>query len=145
MASANSNTERKMNNTGSIHRTLSLALAFTGGLIASNIAVAQNSTEEVIIRAPLERTEVTSSPGSIVKTEIVELSRYVRFSDLDLTRPEDVAELDSRIEDIAEDSCQKLSDMFPLDRSNRAEMNRCVRKAIASATERKEYAIAVGH
>ena len=134
-----------MNNTGSIHRTLSLALAFTGGFIVSNIAVAQDITEEIIVRAPMERTEVRGSVGSLVKTEIIELNRYVSFTDLDLTKPADVAELDSRIADIAKDSCQKLSDMFPLDRSERAEMNLCVRKAIASATKRKENAIAVGY
>jgi len=134
-----------MKNITATHRTLSLALALTGVFIVTNLAVAQNTTEEVIVRAPIERVNVKSVPGSVAKVEIIELNRYVSFADLDLSKPADVAMLDTRIAAVANESCQKLSDMFPLDRSDPNEMNRCVKKAIASAGNRKDRVIAAAH
>jgi len=134
-----------MNNSISLHRTLSLALAFAGVFIASNLAVAQVTTEEIVVRAPIERSVVKSSPGSVAKSEIIELNRYVSITDLDLTNVEDLAELDTRIVAVAKESCQNLSDMFPLERSDPLEMNRCVKKAVSGAEKRKQRAIAAGH
>jgi len=131
-----------MNTITSTHRTLSLALAFTGVFLVTNMAVAQPVTEEVIVRAPIERVKVKSVPGSGTKVEIIELNRYVSFDDLDLSRHADVITLDARIAAVAKESCQNLSDMFPLDRSDPLELNRCVKKAIASAGERREILIA---
>lgn len=134
-----------MNKSISTHRTLTLVFALTGAFMASNMAVAQEVNEEVIVRAPIERAEVKSSVGSVVKTETIELNRYVSFADLDLNNPADVAVLDARIAATAKESCQKLSDMFPLDRSDPSELNRCAKKAIASAGKRKEKAIFSAH
>ena len=134
-----------MNKSISIYRTLSLALAFTVALIASNLAVAQQDTEEVIVRAPIERVKDTRTVGSVATTEIIELNRYVSYSDLDLTKVADVATLDERITATAKESCKKLSNMFPLDRSDPAEMGRCVKKAVSGAGTRKAKAIAAAH
>jgi UrcA family protein len=131
-----------MNKSISIYRTLSLALAFTVVLIASNLAVAQQDVEEVIVSAPIERVKDTHTIGSIATTEVIELNRYVSYSDLDLTKVADVATLDERIAGTAKESCQALSDMFPLDRSDPAEMGRCVKKAVSGTKKRKNKAIA---
>jgi len=127
------------------HRTIPLAIAVTGCLIGANLAIAQEVTEEIIVRAPIERTQVKTVNGSFAKTEIIELNRFVNISDLDLTKHADVIELDGRIEAMAKESCQKLSDMFPLDRSEPAEMGRCKKHAIASAEKQKKQAIAAAH
>lgn len=133
-----------MNITIPIHRTISLALAVTGLFIAANLAADQQETEEIVVKAPFERIKVRSAPGSSLDAEIIELKRQVNIADLDLTKPADVKELDARINAIAKESCQKLSDMFPMDHSDPVEMNRCVKSAIASANKQKELAIAAG-
>ena len=130
-----------MNITTSTHRTLSLAFAITGLFIFSNTAVAQQTTEEVVVSATVERAEVQNAYGMFVKTEITELESQVSIVDLDLSRQADVNKLDTRIADIAKESCQKLSDMFPLDRSDRKEMGHCVSTAIASTNEQVERAV----
>ena len=124
------------------HRTIPLVLAFTGFFIAADLAVAQDVTEEIIVRSPVERTEARIPIGSSVTTQTIELNRHVNFVDLDLTKYEDVKELDTRIIAIAKESCEKLSEMFPLDRSDLTEINSCMKKAIASASKQKERAIA---
>ena len=134
-----------MNTTIPTKRTLSLALAVTGLFFGANLAVAQDVTEEIVIRAPIERIDVRSTSASVGKAEIIELKRLVSIADLDLTKYADVNELDSRIDTVAKESCQQLSDMFPLDRSDPADMIRCKKKAIASAKKQKDSAIAAAH
>ena len=124
------------------HLTISLVLAFTGFFIAADLAVAQQLTEEIVVRAPIERSEARIPIGSSVNTQTVNLNRYVSFADLDLTDNADVNKLETRIDAIAKESCKELSDMFPLDRSDMMEMSRCLKNAIASANEQKEMAIA---
>ena len=124
------------------YRTISVVLAFTGFFIAADLVVAQDVTEEIIVRSPIERNAERIPIGSSVTTETIELNRYVSFADLDLAKYEDVEKLDTRINAIAKESCQKLSEMFPLDRSDLTEINRCMKKAIASANRQKEMAIA---
>ena len=128
-----------------------LAFATTVLVINSDLAVARQAgdeIEEIIVRAPLsiERHEVKGvSSSATVKTEIVELKRLVSFADLDLSRDEDVNELEKRIEVVAKDSCKKLSEMFPLDRSDIVELQRCTKHAIESTLEQNELAIIATH
>lgn len=127
------------------HRPMSLALVVTGACFAASLAVAQEVIEKIIIRAPYERIKVQSSTSSQFKTEIMELKRLVNIEDLDLTKYADVTELNSRIESVAKESCQKLSDMSPMNRSDPAEMHRCKINAIASAKKQTEQAIAAAN
>ena len=73
-----------MKNTIPTHRTISLALAVTGLFFAANLAADEQVTEEIIIKAPFERIEVRSVPGSSLNAEIIELQRRVSIADLDL-------------------------------------------------------------
>jgi len=139
------NMEHIMKNTHPKHLTISLVLAFTGFFIAADLAVAQQLTEEIVVRAPIERSEARIPIGSSVITQTVNLNQNVSFADLDLTDNADVNKLETRIDAIAKESCQELSDMFPLDRSDMIEMNRCMKNAIASANEQKEMAIAAAN
>ncbi len=132
-----------MKNTIPTHRTMTLALAVTGLFFAANLTADQQVTEEIIVKAPFERIAVKSVPGS--KAEIVELQRRLSIADLDLSKYADVNELDSRIGAIAKESCQKLSDMFPVDRSDPTEMLLCTKSAITSANDQKEMAIAAAN
>jgi UrcA family protein len=134
-----------MNQFNTTYRTLSMALAFAGLFTATSLAVAQNVTEEIIVRAPAERVMDVSPVGSPVKIKDIEINRYVSITDLDLSNSEDVIELDVRIEAVAKESCQNLSDMFPLNPPNATQMSSCIKKAVASARKQKELAITVGH
>jgi UrcA family protein len=137
--------EHNMNQINTIYRTLSMALAFAGLFTVTNLAVAQQVTEEIIVRAPAERIVDVSPVGSPVKVKDIEINRYVSITDLDLSSSEDVKELDERIETVAKESCQKLSDMFLLNPPNVTEMSSCIKKAVASARKQRELAITVGH
>lgn len=135
-----------MKNTFPAHCTMFLALVATGPLIAADLAVAQQASEEIeeiIVRTPIEHHEFGRAVG--VKTEIIELKRRVSFADLVLTKHADVIELDTRIEATAKESCEKLSNMFPLNRKGSAEMRRCTKNAIANAEKQKKLAIAAVH
>ena len=136
--------ERIMSNTKRKNLNISLVLAFAGLFVAADLAVAQQVTEEIIVRAPIERAEARIPIGSSVNTKTIELNRYVSIADLDLTSNEDVEKFDARISAIAKESCEKLSEMFPLDRSDLTEVNRCMEKAIANANKQKEKLIIAG-
>lgn len=121
----------------------------TAGLIMSfGLAAAppaNDEMEEVIVRAPMNiaRYQVkTDSFSAAAKTEIVELRRAVSVADLDLSSENDLKVLEQRIESVAKDSCKRLSDMFPFDRSDQQELIRCTNEAIESAMEDKERLMA---
>lgn len=128
--------------------TTGISVLATGLVMSFGVAAtppASNAMEEVIVRAPMtvERYEAkTNSFSATIKAEIVELKRPVSAADLDLSKAEDIMVLEQRIEAVAMDSCKKLSDMFPLDRSDRRELNRCTRDAIESAMADKQRLIA---
>jgi UrcA family protein len=138
------NMESIMKNAVTKHLTTSLIIAVTGLFITADLAAAQQLTEEIVVRTKIERNDTTTRLGGGAATEVIELNRYVSFADLDLGNQADEDKLDARIEAVANESCKKLSEMFPLDRSDMIEMDLCVKRAIAGANELKEIAIAAG-
>lgn len=102
---------------------------------------AEEAIEEIVVQAPVERRQRkwTKSGGWI---EVIELSRRVSFTDLDLSKYADVTELETRIETTAKGTCEQLAEMFPLDKSDRDEVRRCTQKAIKGADEQLQAAIA---
>jgi len=124
--------EHNMNQFISKHRRLSLVLVFTSFLTATNLAVAQQITEEVIVSAQTERVVDISPVGSPLKVQNIEINRHVSISDLDLSNSVDAEEFVARITAIAEESCQELSKMFPHNPSKPMEISKCVKRAVAS-------------
>lgn len=113
-------------------------------LVAPVLAEDKNAElEEIIVQAPInvQRSELHSASDPMVKTELVELSRQVYIGDLDLSKYADVKVLESRIEQVAQDSCGKLNEMFPLSNRHNKDSKRCVELAIRSAMAEKEAAI----
>lgn len=133
-----------MKNTIPTRLTTSLIIAVSGLFLAADLAVAQEFTEEVVVRTKIDRSGTKSSLGAGATTEIIELNRYVSFADLDLGKKADVDKLDARIEAIAKESCQKLSEMFPLNRSDMMEIDLCVKRAVTSVNKPKEIALETG-
>lgn len=121
------------------------ALVATGIMIKTDPAMAQQTNREadevVVVEAPIKRQTVGRSAATGAKTEIIELSRQVNFSDLDLSKHADVIELEKRIEATAKEACMKLDEMFPLAASDPGDRWRCTRQAVASAEEQFQGAI----
>ena len=125
-----------------------LALAATGLVTKTEPAMAQQAAEqieEIIVQAPFVRREVGKSGTSGAKIEVVELRRRVSYADLDLSMEADVTELETRIETIAKEACDQLSEMFPLSKMDRVEKGRCIKGAIADTEVQVEAAIAAAN
>jgi len=136
-----------MNKTCLVCGTAFLALAGIGFVIPAGPAIAQQSnvkTEEfIVVGAPIERSRVVGRSATTgADIEEIELKRQVSYADLDLSMHADVMTLQTRIEDTAKESCKELSDMFPLNPSNSSEIATCTRKAVDSANEQLQAAIA---
>ena len=122
--------------------TAILALAATGLVFKTGPAVAQQANEvmeEIVVEAPISARQVGRSSTTGARIELIELKRRVSYADLDLSKHADVIELETRVETIAKESCEKLSAMYPLDSAT--EGRRCVKKAINSAEEQVQAAI----
>jgi UrcA family protein len=93
-------------------------------------AVAQQANEEMeevaVIRAPIEhRYEGRTIRAPIL---VIELKQRVSYADLDLSERADVTTLETRIETIARESCEELSNMPPF--GDRMEGRRCMKRAV---------------
>jgi UrcA family protein len=123
-----------------------LALSATALVFKTDPAIAQQAAEEVIeeivVEAPIVRHQVgRTSIG--VKIEVIELKRRVSYADLDLVKYADVNELKARIKTTAKESCEKLSDMFPLAEPTGGKgIRSCTDKAVAGTEEQVQAAIA---
>jgi len=96
----------------------------------SPLAAAQQANEEMeevaVITAPIEhRYEGRTMRGPIL---VIELKRRVSYADLDLSELADVTTLVTRIEAIARESCEDLSNMIPF--GDRMESRRCMKRAV---------------
>ncbi len=122
------------------------ALAATGLVINADPAIAQQADEEVIeeivVTAPPVRRQFKRRRGG-GWDEVVELRRRVSFADLDLSKHQDITELETRIETTAREACEKLQEMFPLSiPPGRAGVRRCRKTAERSAEDQLQAAIA---
>jgi UrcA family protein len=126
-----------------IKAMLATACVFIFAIAPASASDAKKEVEEIIVQAPMgvERKSLHSAADPTVKVEMVELTRKVYIGDLDLSKHADVKELESRIELMAQDSCKKLSSMFPLGENRGRDARRCVDRAIKSAMAEKEAAI----
>jgi UrcA family protein len=122
-----------------------LAFAATGLATKADTAIAQQVTEEmeeIVIEGPVVR-RLVGGPASVgAKTEVVELERRVSYADLDLSKKEDLAELETRIETTAKETCEKLSDMFPADQWDRHQIQRCTKQVVGNTEEQVLAAVA---
>ncbi len=117
---------------------LSLTWPIDGTVTAQQVA--GEMEEVVVIEAPIVRkwTERGRYGG---KVEVIELRRRVSYADLDLAKHADVTTLETRIEDTAKESCETLSDMFPLDPMDKTELRSCTKKAVNGTKEQVKAAI----
>ena len=123
----------------STHLFLFSAGALAGLAAASNCAIAQEQQlAQITVTAPREVHKVVGKSTAGVPIESISLSYDVTFSDLDLTKPAGVSELDRRIDTMAKAACTDLDKLYPRKPSDQ----HCVARAIASAADQKKQAIA---
>ena len=97
--------------------------------------------EKITVQGPYTvRTEKTKrSLGGHMPEVTISVSQNVGYTDLDLSKPEDVAKLRDRVNVAAKDSCRELDTRFPRDvyvpvgESSRKD---CVRNATGQALAR---------
>lgn len=92
------------------------------------------TTEEIILRAPdvVRRPLPRSGPGAptgLMNPEVFSLTRAVNYSDLDLSRPADIREMERRIGSTARDICQELARRLRQSGDYVSPANDCIRKA----------------
>ena len=98
--------------------------------------------EIVVVEAPIKVSHQRRADDPVMRTETVELSREVSFSDLDLTKHADVQTLRDRVRETARQSCETLKDLFPMPPTGPSEVDKCVERALQDAEDGIEAAIA---
>src|SRR5687768_9010154 len=110
------------NSTTSHLMLAALGASLCGFVSASSSAVAQGvsppseASEEVIVRAPYvvrrEPLARAGAPSNFSNPELISLSRGVSYADLDLSKAQGVAELETRVRTTARDVCQELNSRY---------------------------------
>jgi UrcA family protein len=119
-----------------------LALATSGLFLMSNSAIAQETNdemEEIVVRAPVVHREAETLPNGM-KVDVVQVLARISYADLDLTRYKDVMTLETRIKSRANESCEQLAGIFPLDMDMRA-IQRCASESVADTRKQMKVAI----
>lgn len=109
------------------------------GLCAASAQQSGQKIEEITVTAPWSVGKEVVNQTPTGKDELVSLTRYVYYGDLDLAKHADVMALEKRVSDIAKESCDQLAKMYPLSGQNPPN---CVEKAAASAKPQMDKLIA---
>jgi UrcA family protein len=103
---------------------------------STDSAMAQSiePVEEVTVFAPFVVTRTVERRPKSIPTATINMSRGVNFHDLDLTSDTDVATLETRVRQAADDICRELARRFPRGRFARANADRdCAKNASDAA------------
>ena len=95
-----------------------------------------SDVESVIVHPyyqDIEKRQMTGRFNGEINPTAYSLSRAVDFSDLDLSRSPDRAELRIRVHETAQDLCAQLEDRVPSLRGDRSASRSCVREASRQA------------
>lgn len=98
--------------------------------------------EIVVVASPYVRRRVETTDSTGRTTETLTLKRHISYADLDLSKYADVSELRKRIEVNAKEACEELDELYPIPRWDKTDMQDCINRAISSANDGLEAAIA---
>lgn len=135
-------------NTHAIHKTGIVLLSALGSALALPSFAQENADpfgpkimEEVIVIAPrtVRREEIDRTSGG-ARVEEITLTRRVSYADLDLTLHADVQELERRVSAMAEESCGKIAELFPMVDPEPSH-EQCIERAVAGAMSQVRTAI----
>ena len=115
-------------------------LAVVGGpALAQGGAAPGHTMEQVMITSPyvIKREAVTAARAQGLRNpELVSISRPVSYSDLDMSKPADVAQLQTRARNTVRDVCQELGQLYPRTGGQFIYTNTdCVKKATDEAMD----------
>jgi UrcA family protein len=97
-------------------------LAIIGGA-----ALGQTKVKEVVVEAPQVVHQNLGRVPTGGYDELVSVDHHISFSDLDLTKAQDMATLQDRVRAAAKNGCEQLKKLYPLATHDPD----CVRKAVA--------------
>lgn len=102
----------------------------------------EGGSAEIVVTAPYEvrREVVGRASGTGAPIEVISLTRRVDYSDLDLTRHADVQQLEQRVNEIAREACDQLSQLYPI--AARDGNRDCVTEALRDAMRQVEQVAA---
>jgi UrcA family protein len=122
----------------------SRCLMVLAGITTSGVILGQQTEEigleEIIVTAPrLVTTQVVGRTSAGSKIELITLQRRVSYADLDLAQHANVAQLETRVNELAKEACDDLAKMYPLSDPKTPD---CVRAAVAGAKAQLDAVIA---
>lgn len=109
-------------------------------------AQAQGGLPEVTVEGHHEvQRQRVGRTSSGIPIEEVSISHHVGFQGVgDPVSPEGRAVLDKRIQSAAEEACQQLKELYPLDPWGAREQQRCINDAVRDAQQQVQTMIASG-
>ena len=110
-------------------------------LLAVASAGAQESEQITIVAPHSIQHKQVGRTSSGIPIEQISLSHRVGYSDLDLTKPADVALLKKRVEAAAVQGCKELDKLYPLDNLSPSNTS-CAKSARETAMQQVDAAVA---
>jgi len=120
------------------------ALAIPGGSATAQTTYTTTTREEIVITPPYVEHRPLGRSGTGIPVEELSLSRGVDYSDLDLSRWDDVQLLNDRIRQAAYMACGELDRQYPesLYPSYQSDARDCVVKATNEGMAQARWAVA---
>jgi UrcA family protein len=97
---------------------------------------------QITVIAPRLVTRDAGRTGAGSKVELISLTRRVDYKDLDLKRQVSVAELETRVKEVAEEACAQLARVYPLSDPQTPD---CVKDAVVKAMTQVKAAVAAAN
>ena len=110
-------------------------------LLAVASAAAQDNEQITIVAPHAVQHKQVGRTYTGIPIEQISLSHRVGFSDLDLTKPADVAILKKRVEAAALQGCKELDKLYPLDNLSPSNKS-CANSARETAMQQVDAAVA---
>jgi UrcA family protein len=97
---------------------------------------------QITVVAPRLIRQTVGHTNSGAKVELISLTRHVDYKDLDLKQQVSVAELETRVSEVAEEACAQLARVYP---SSDPRTPDCVKDAVQKAMEQVRAAVAAAN
>jgi len=123
-------------------RFLLLLAAVAAALALVDMPAVAQQKDKDIAEVKIEATHMVQRVGTTssgIPVELVQLTRRVNYSDLNLATHSGAVALEQRINDTAQEACKQLDKLYPL--SAPAQVS-CVKDAVAGAMSQANLAIA---
>jgi UrcA family protein len=97
---------------------------------------------QITVIAPRLVTREAGRTAAGSKVELISLTRRVDYKDLDLKQQASVAELETRVNEVAQEACAQLARVYPLSDPQTPD---CVKDAVEKAMAQVKAAVAAAN